>query len=63
MLTSWFSLKPVHYDISLFNVKYEAPWSYEGLVKIDTKVAKSTKDVVLNIKKLEIQHAAVEVQG
>lgn len=62
-LTSSCSLKPIHYDISLFNVKYEAPWSYEGLVKIDTKVVKSTKDVVLNIKKLEIQHAKIEVQG
>jgi aminopeptidase N len=52
-------VKPVHYDISLSDLEFGGDWKYKGLVKIDTKVTKATKEIVLNTKELEIQSAKI----
>jgi aminopeptidase N len=49
----------VHYDISLSDLEFGGDWKYKGVVKIDTKVTKATKEIVLNVKELEIQSAKV----
>jgi aminopeptidase N len=51
------SVKPVHYDISLWNLEFGGDWKYKGLVKIDTRIIKATKEIVLNAKELDIQGA------
>jgi aminopeptidase N len=51
------SVKPVHYDISLWDLEFGGDWKYRGLVKIDTRIIKATKEIVLNAKELDIQGA------
>ena len=51
------SVKPVHYDISLWNLEFGGDWKYKGLVKIDTRIIQATKEIVLNAKELDIQEA------
>lgn len=56
-----YSIKPVHYDLSLFNLEFGGEWSFDGLVKIHSKVKSDTKELVINIKELQI--SSVEVSG
>ena len=53
------TIKPLNYDLSLFNLEFGGEWSYDGLVKIDSKVRASTKEFVINTKELEITGAEV----
>ena len=53
------TIKPLNYDLSLFNLEFGGDWSYDGLVKIDSKVKQSTKELVINTKELEITGAEV----
>ena len=58
LINFWYrSVKPVHYDISLWDLEFGGDWKYKGLVKIDTRIVKATKEIVLNAKELEIQGA------
>jgi hypothetical protein len=43
----------------LFDLEFGGKWSYSGLVKIDSKVAAATEEIVINTKELEIQSAEV----
>ncbi|KAB8072832.1 peptidase family M1-domain-containing protein [Aspergillus leporis] len=51
--------KPVHYDVSLFDLQLGGSWGYKGLVKIDLKMTHPTKEIVLNSKDIEVQQAEV----
>lgn len=53
------TIKPVNYDLSLSNLEFGGSWSYDGLVKITSKVKQATKEVVVNVKELEIKGAEV----
>ncbi|KAK4938387.1 hypothetical protein LTR10_021186 [Elasticomyces elasticus] len=53
------TIKPLNYDLSLFNLEFGGAWSYDGLLKIDSKVKQSTKEVVINTKELQITGAEV----
>ncbi|EXJ91650.1 glutamyl aminopeptidase [Capronia epimyces CBS 606.96] len=53
------TIKPINYDLSLFNLEYGGKWSYDGLVKIDSKVKGDTQELVINSKELEISGADV----
>lgn len=57
------SLVPVHYEISLTDLLFNDPWTYHGLVKIHVKVQRSTRMVILNTKKLELQDTRILVDG
>ncbi|KAL4870169.1 hypothetical protein BDV12DRAFT_62326 [Aspergillus spectabilis] len=52
-------VKPNHYGITLFDLQLGGLWSYKGIVKISAKVNGPTKEVVLNSKDIEVQHAEV----
>ncbi|KAI9372391.1 peptidase family M1-domain-containing protein [Aspergillus egyptiacus] len=52
-------VKPTHYAISLFDLQLGGSWGYKGTVKISSKVNSPTKEVVLNSKEIEVQHAEV----
>ncbi|OGM43558.1 aminopeptidase [Aspergillus bombycis] len=51
--------KPVHYDISLFDMQLGDSWGYKGIVKIDSKITRSTKEIMLNSKEIEVQKAEI----
>ena len=51
------SLKPVHYDIFLWDLEFGGNWKYKGLVKIAIRIIKATKEIVLNATELDIQGA------
>ena len=51
--------KPVHYDVSLFDMQLGDSWGYKGIVKIDSKITRSTKELVLNSKEIEVQKAEI----
>ena len=58
-LTNLRSIKPVNYDLSLFNLELGGSWSYEGLLKIDSKVETETDQTVLNVKELDVKSVEV----
>ncbi|KAJ9288246.1 hypothetical protein DTO280E4_6045 [Paecilomyces variotii] len=51
--------KPIHYDLSLFDLEFGGSWSYKGVVKIDLDVTKPTKQIVLNSKEIDVQSAEI----
>lgn len=58
-LTRPHSVKPIHYDISLFDLNFSGAWGYKGTVKVNLKVTAPTKEIVLNCKEIEVQAAEV----
>ena len=52
-------IKPTNYNLSLFNLEFHPIWTYDGLVKIASKVKTGTDEVVLNAKNLKITGAEV----
>lgn len=58
-----FSVKPINYDISLYDLEYEGEFTYKGSVKIELEVKGPTKDIVVNAHQLKIQDAGVSIKG
>jgi hypothetical protein len=54
-----YSAKPINYHVSLFGLQFSGSWGYKGLVKVDTKITRATKEVVLNSKEIDVQSAEV----
>ncbi|QIX02058.1 hypothetical protein AMS68_007575 [Peltaster fructicola] len=50
-------VKPVNYDISLFDLQSGEPWTYQGKVNIELNVKKATKTVILNSHQLKLHSA------
>ncbi|KAJ9617224.1 hypothetical protein H2200_000945 [Cladophialophora chaetospira] len=53
------TIKPLNYDLSLYNLEFGGNWSYDGTVKIASKVKQDTQELILNTKELEITGADV----
>ncbi|OAL25485.1 hypothetical protein AYO22_04804 [Fonsecaea multimorphosa] len=53
------TIKPLNYDLSLYNLEFGGNWSYDGTVKVDSKVKQETQELVINVKELEIKKAEV----
>ncbi|KIX08936.1 uncharacterized protein Z518_00014 [Rhinocladiella mackenziei CBS 650.93] len=53
------TIKPLNYGLSLFNLEFGGCWSYDGLVKIESKVKDETNELVINAKELDIKGAEV----
>lgn len=49
--------KPINYHVSLFDLQLGGSWEYKGLVKIDVKVTRPTKEIVLNSKEIDVELA------
>jgi hypothetical protein len=54
------SVKPLNYNLSLFDLEFGGGWSYNGTVKIDAAVKKASKEIVVNSKELEIKGASLQ---
>ena len=52
-------LKPINYHVSLFDLQLGGSWEYKGVVKVDSKVTRATKEIVLNSKEIDVQSAEV----
>jgi len=53
------SIKPKHYDISLFDLVFGEPWTYEGTVKIDVTISEPVQEVKLNSIDLKLFSAEI----
>ncbi|KAJ5404074.1 Alanine/arginine aminopeptidase [Penicillium cosmopolitanum] len=51
--------KPVNYHVSLFDLQLGGSWEYKGIIKVDTKITRATKEIVLNSKDITVQSAEV----
>lgn len=51
--------KPVHYNLSLYDLNFGGSWGYKGIVKIDTKITRPTTEIELNVKAIDIQSAEI----
>lgn len=59
MLTWTVRVKPTNYHVSLYDLQLGSTWGYKGTLKIDLKVTRSTKEIVLNSKEIQVQNAEV----
>lgn len=59
MLIHLDSAKPINYHVSLFDLQFSGSWGYKGVVKVDVKITRATKEVVLNSKEIDVQSAEV----
>ncbi|KAF1811011.1 hypothetical protein P152DRAFT_438711 [Eremomyces bilateralis CBS 781.70] len=51
------TVKPVNYELSIYDLELGGAFSYAGTVKIALDIVKSAKEIVLNTHQLEIQTA------
>lgn len=54
--------KPLHYHVSLYDLQLGGSWGYKGTIKVDTKITRPTKEIVLNSKEIEVQNAEILAQ-
>ncbi|KAA6410075.1 MAG: aminopeptidase 2 [Lasallia pustulata] len=55
------AVKPVHYDISIYDLELGDAFSYQGAVTIELEIRKATKEIVLNAHQLKIHSAILSV--
>ncbi|MCJ1249998.1 hypothetical protein MMC30_007224 [Trapelia coarctata] len=53
-------VKPINYDISIYDIEFGGGFTYQGTVKIDLESERSTKEIVLNAHELKIHRAEIE---
>lgn len=53
-------IKPLNYNLSIFNLQFSGDWQYDGVVKIASQVQKETDEVVVNVKDIKITGASFE---
>jgi len=57
------TVKPINYDISIFDLELGGAFSYQGIVDITVKIKQPIKEVVLNTHQLKIHSATVSTEG
>lgn len=55
----WRRVKPINYDISLYDLELGGSFSYQGTVKIEVHIQKATKEIVINTHQLKLHSATV----
>lgn len=56
------NIKPVNYDISLYDIELGGGFSYQGTINILSKIIKSSKEITLNTHQLKIHSAEVQLK-
>jgi aminopeptidase N len=56
------TVKPINYDISIYDIELGGDFSYQGTVSILSKVVKSSKEIVLNSHQLKIHSAVIQLE-
>ena len=57
------SVKPTHYDLSLYDLELGGKFSYQGTIHIQLDVKSSSKEIVLNAHQLQLKTAEIESNG
>ena len=53
------SVKPIHYDISLYDLELGGSFTFKGIVDIEVKVQEATKEIVINSNELKIHKTTI----
>lgn len=56
------NIKPVNYDISIYDLELGGGFTYQGTVSILSKITKDSKEIVLNSHQLKIHGAEVTLE-
>ena len=56
------AVKPINYDLSLYDLEFGGAFSYQGTVAILAKIVRSTSEIILNTQQLIIQSAEASVE-
>jgi aminopeptidase N len=56
------TVKPINYDISIYDLELGGAFSYQGTVNILSKIIKSSKEITLNTHQLKIHSAEVQLE-
>lgn len=56
------SVKPINYDISIFDIEHGGAFSYQGSVSILSKITTPTREIVLNAHQLKIHSAEISLE-
>jgi aminopeptidase N len=56
------NVKPINYDISIFDLELGGAFSYQGSVAIQLKISKGSKDITLNSHQLKILGAELSIE-
>lgn len=56
------TVKPINYDISIYDLELGGDFTYQGTVNILSKVVNSSKEIVLNSHQLKIHSAEVKLE-
>ncbi|KAM5441604.1 hypothetical protein MferCBS31731_003285 [Microsporum ferrugineum] len=54
--------KPSHYHVSLYDLTIGGNWGYKGTVKIDTRITRPSKEIVINVKAIDVQSAEISAK-
>ena len=57
------NVKPVNYDISIFDLELGGDFTYQGSVAIQLKVPKSSREITLNSHLLKIHSAELSLES
>ncbi|KAL8962415.1 MAG: hypothetical protein Q9193_001173 [Seirophora villosa] len=57
------SVKPVNYEISLYDLELGGDFNYKGLVKIELQVKRPTKKIVINAHQLKVEHVQLSSES
>lgn len=57
------NIKPINYDISLYDLEFAGDFIYQGTVSILSKVTKPSKEIVLNSHQLKIHMVEVVLES
>ncbi len=56
------TVKPVHYDLFLYDIELGGDFNFKGTVKITAHVLKSTKSIIINSHQLKIHDSKVLIE-
>jgi aminopeptidase N len=56
------TVKPINYDLSIYDLELGGAFSYQGSVSILSKITRSTRDITLNAHQLKLHGAEVFVE-
>jgi aminopeptidase N len=56
------TIKPINYDLSIYDLELGGAFSYQGTVSILSKIIRSTNEITLNAHQLSIHSAEVSVE-
>ncbi|KAI4196382.1 MAG: hypothetical protein LQ348_002323 [Seirophora lacunosa] len=56
-------VKPVNYEISLYDLELGGDFNYKGLVKIELQVKRPTKKIVINAHQLKVEHVQLSSES